>query len=72
MNIQNINSFSFYFFKECDSKVTPLPTINLVGNGISHTMLSLVAELYFWLHWVFTAVHGPSLVVGRGLLSGWV
>lgn len=27
------------------------------------TMSSVTAFLFFWLHWVFTAVHGLSLVI---------
>ena len=37
-----------------------------------HLDMHIIEHIYFWLHWVFVAVHGLSLVVAsRGYSSLW-
>ena len=55
---------------EWDLLMPPFRTFHLIL--LSHLTFSFFNSLiYFWLHCVFTAVHGLSLVNGeRGILSG--
>ena len=36
---------------------------------LSISLLKFILFIYFWLHWVFVAVHGLSLVVVSGSYS---
>ena len=55
----------------CSLAIVCLLWRNVCSDPLPIIYLSIYLFIYFWLHWVFVAVHGLSLVAASGGYSLW-